>query len=136
MRTPLVRLRVTEVAADDTGVFVLTRGGVPEGFDGRVLRVAHGGSLWDVLATGRKLPSQLKPIPGGMAWTYEIPLGYVVEAFVNGGLVTLFERREARLTQLTVDGDRLVFAEQRLKRLPIGAILVTSEARVLSVQLP
>ena len=83
-RTPLAKLPLTEVAVDDTGVFAVTRGGLPEQFDGHVLRVAHGGSSWDVLATGRKLPSQLRPIPGGVVWSYEISLGYVVEAFVHG----------------------------------------------------
>ena len=62
-------------------MFAVTRGGAPEQFDGRVLRIPHGGSAWQVIATGRKLPSQLQPIPRGVVWSYEIPLGYVVEAF-------------------------------------------------------
>jgi hypothetical protein len=134
-RMPFVNLMLTAIAVDSTGVFGVTRGGAPERFDGHVLRVPHGGAAWQTIATGRKLPAHLQPIPRGMVWSYEIPFGYVVEAFLDGDPVCLFERPNARLDDLIVDGDRLVFAEHRLERVPLG-VLVTSDCSLLSVQLP
>lgn len=134
-RMPLLKLLPSAIAVDDTGVFAVTRGGLPEQFDGHVLRIPHGGSAWQVIATGRRLPSQLQLIPRGVVWSYEIPLGYVVEAFIDGRLVPLFERQNTQLKDLSVDGDRLVFAEQRLERIPLG-VYVTSDCTVLSVRLP
>lgn len=134
-RMPLLHLMLTEIAVDDTGVFAVTRGGAPDDFDGHVLHIPHGGSGWQTIATRRRLPAQLQPIPRGMVWSYQVPLGYIVEAIIDGCLVTLFERRNARLDDLTVDGDRLVFAEQRLERVSLG-VRVTSDCSLLSVPLP
>jgi hypothetical protein len=134
-RMPLLNLLLSAIAVDDTGVFAVTRGGAPEQFDGHVLRIPHGGSAWQVIATGRKLPSWLQPIPRGVVWSYQIPLGYVVEAFIDNRLVPLFERQNAKLEDLSVDGDLLVFAEKRLERVPMG-VCVTSDCTLLSVQLP
>jgi hypothetical protein len=134
-RIPLMKLLLSAITVDDTGVFAVTRGGAPEQFDGHVLRIPRGGSAWQVIATGRKLPSQLQPIPRGVVWSYQTPLGYVVEAFIDSRLVPLFERQNAQLKDLSVDGDLLVFAEQRLERVPLG-VRVTSDCTVLSVQLP
>jgi hypothetical protein len=134
-RMPLLNLLPSAIAVDDTGMFAATRGGAPEQFDGHVLRIPHGGSAWQVIATGRKLPSRLQRIPRGVVWSYRIPFGYVVEAFIDNRLVPLFERQNAQLEDLSVDGDLLVFAEKRLERVPLG-VLVTSDCTLHSVQLP
>ncbi len=134
-RMPLVKLMITEILVDDRGVMALTRGGAPEQFDGRVLHAAPGAATWNVVASGRKLPTLLTAIAGGAAWSYRLEIGYVIEASVGGRVVTLLERPNAQLNDLVADGGELLIAEQRLERLRSGATLVTSEHSLLAMRL-